>query len=210
MLLQTSKVCTSGSKASRALTLQTLPSPCCCFARPVCRTEFPATVSQSLAQAVQPGQVKLGSPGSREQPCQPLNSPVSTNPHPAQHTTALATVLALASLCAALPADAAAVMNAEQAHQLQDILRPTFALFTALYIVRIPMTWYPSIDGRSFPWTLAYTPTEPLLAPTRKLVGLVGGVDISPIIWVALLSFFNEILLGPQGLLVLVERQGGL
>lgn len=46
--------------------------------------------------------------------------------------------------------------------------------------------------------------------PRVQVVGLVGGVDISPIIWVALISFFNEILLGPQGLLILVERQGGV
>lgn len=43
-----------------------------------------------------------------------------------------------------------------------------------------------------------------------QVVPLVGGVDVTPIVWVGLISFFNEILLGPQGLLVLIERQGGL
>ncbi len=35
----------------------------------------------------------------------------------------------------------------------------------------------------------------------------VGGVDVSPIVWVALLSFINEILLGPQGILNLLQRK---
>jgi YggT family protein len=32
-------------------------------------------------------------------------------------------------------------------------------------------------------------------------------VDVSPIVWVALLSFLNEILLGKQGLLVLLSNK---
>lgn len=102
------------------------------------------------------------------------------------------------------------MLGASQAHLLADVLRPTFAILTMLFIVRIPMTWYPSINGNAFPWAIAYAPTEPLLAATRKVIALVGGVDVTPIVWVAVLSFMNEILLGPQGLLILIERQGGL
>ncbi|GFH28445.1 uncharacterized protein HaLaN_26936 [Haematococcus lacustris] len=105
---------------------------------------------------------------------------------------------------------ATATQRSALMHKLVDILRPTFSLLTFLYIVRIPMTWYPSIDGKSFPWVLSYAPTEPFLAVSRKIVPLVGGVDVTPIVWVGLLSFFSEILLGPQGLLVLIERQGGI
>jgi uncharacterized protein YggT (Ycf19 family) len=32
-------------------------------------------------------------------------------------------------------------------------------------------------------------------------------VDVSPIVWVALLSFTNEIMLGKQGLLVLLSSK---
>jgi YggT family protein len=76
-----------------------------------------------------------------------------------------------------------------------------------LYIIRIPMTWYPSIDGTKFPWLVAYAPTEPVLKATRKVIPLVGGVDITPIVLVGLISFFNEILLGPQGILLLIQRE---
>ncbi len=104
----------------------------------------------------------------------------------------------------------AAGLDAAAAHTVGDFLRPMLTLFTFLFIVRIPMTWYPELDINAFPWNAAYGPTEPVLSATRKVVPLVGGVDITPIIWVGLLSFFSEILLGPQGLLVLIERQGGL
>lgn len=33
------------------------------------------------------------------------------------------------------------------------------------------------------------------------------GVDVSPIVWVALLSFLNEVLLGKQGLLILLASK---
>lgn len=50
--------------------------------------------------------------------------------------------------------------------------------------------------------------TEPLLAATRKVVKPFNGLDVSPIVWVALLSFLSEILTGPQGILSLIERKG--
>lgn len=100
-------------------------------------------------------------------------------------------------------------LDAASAHSLESILRPLFAAFTVLYIIRITMTWYPNIDGNKFPWLLAYAPTEPFLKVTRGVIPLVGGVDITPIVWVALISFFNEILLGPQGILMLIQRESG-
>ena len=33
------------------------------------------------------------------------------------------------------------------------------------------------------------------------------GVDVTPIVWFALLSFLNEILLGRQGLLILLSQK---
>ena len=36
------------------------------------------------------------------------------------------------------------------------------------------MTWYPDIRDDAWPWSIVYVPTEPLLAPTRKLITPVG------------------------------------
>ena len=38
------------------------------------------------------------------------------------------------------------------------------------------MTWYPDIKDDAFPWVIVYAPTEPLLAPTRKIITPVGCV----------------------------------
>jgi YggT family protein len=117
--------------------------------------------------------------------------------------------LPLAALAASSsdPAAADAALSALPAAQLEAVLRPLITAATLLCIVRIPMTWYPALDGTKLPWSLAFAPTEVFLAPTRRVVPPVGGVDVTPIVWVAVLSFASEILLGPQGLLILVQRQ---
>ena len=70
-----------------------------------------------------------------------------------------------------------------------------------LFIFRIVLTWYPIVDLNTFPYSLVAWPTEPLLIPVRKLVPPIGGVDISPIIWVGIISLIREILVGQQGLM---------
>ncbi|XP_050372981.1 protein COFACTOR ASSEMBLY OF COMPLEX C SUBUNIT B CCB3, chloroplastic [Argentina anserina] len=86
-------------------------------------------------------------------------------------------------------------------------LGPFLALFSFLFIVRIVMSWYPKIPVGKFPYVLAYAPTEPILIPTRKVIPPLGGVDVTPVVWFGLISFLNEILIGPQGLLVLLSQQ---
>ena len=74
-------------------------------------------------------------------------------------------------------------------------------LYTLLFIARIVLTWYPEADGQKLPFSLVLLPTEFLLVPVRKLIPPLGGVDISPIIWVGIITLLREILLGQQGLL---------
>ncbi|HEY9879810.1 MAG TPA: YggT family protein [Leptolyngbyaceae cyanobacterium] len=73
-------------------------------------------------------------------------------------------------------------------------------LMTLLFIIRIVLTWYPQAEVNKFPFNLVYWPTEPLLVPVRKLVPPIGGVDISPIIWVGIVSLLRELLVGQQGI----------
>lgn len=79
-------------------------------------------------------------------------------------------------------------------------------LMVLLFIFRIVLTWYPQIDLNQMPYKLVALPTEPLLVPLRKLVPPMGGVDITPIIWVGIFSLLREILLGQQGLLTMINR----
>ena len=98
-------------------------------------------------------------------------------------------------------------LDPETAKAVAGALGPFFNIATIMFIVRIVMTWYPSVPYTKLPWVVAYVPTEPLLKPTRSLVPPVGGVDVSPIIWVGMISFMNEILLGKQGLLILLSNK---
>ncbi|MBE9007692.1 YggT family protein [Fortiea sp. LEGE XX443] len=86
------------------------------------------------------------------------------------------------------------------------ILGPVLGLMTFLFIFRIILTWYPQVDLNRLPFNLIAWPTEPFLVPLRKLVPPIGGVDITPIIWVGIFSLVREILLGQQGLLTMMSR----
>jgi YggT family protein len=76
-------------------------------------------------------------------------------------------------------------------------------LMTILFIFRIVLTWYPQAELNKFPFNLVVVPTEPLLKPLRKIVAPIGGVDITPIIWVGLCTLLREILVGQQGLITM-------
>jgi YggT family protein len=83
-------------------------------------------------------------------------------------------------------------------------LGPLLGLMIFLFIFRIVLTWYPQVDLNRLPFNLIAWPTEPLLVPMRKIVPPIGGVDITPIIWVGIFSLLREILLGQQGLLTML------
>ena len=75
-------------------------------------------------------------------------------------------------------------------------------LMTILFIFRIVLSWYPETETR-FPFTLAIAPTEPFLKPLRKIVSPIGGVDITPVIWIGICTLLREILVGQQGLITM-------
>lgn len=81
------------------------------------------------------------------------------------------------------------------------------AVWTLLFLFRIVLTWYPQIDLNKGVMRLVGAPTEPLLAPTRRLIQPIGGVDVTPVVWVGLISLLRELLVGQQGLITqLMQR----
>ena len=84
---------------------------------------------------------------------------------------------------------------------LHLVLGLVLAAWTLLFLFRIVLTWYPQIDLNSGAMRLIGLPTEPLLAPTRRLIQPIGGVDVTPVVWVGLISLVRELLVGQQGLL---------
>ncbi len=86
------------------------------------------------------------------------------------------------------------------------VITPVVAFMILAFVLRIVLTWYPQAPVQQFPLVLIYLPTEPLLAFTRRWVPPLGGVDMTPVIWVAIFSFLREILLGQQGILTLLRH----
>ena len=81
------------------------------------------------------------------------------------------------------------------------ILGLLMAGLTLAFLLRIVLTWYPKININKGFWLLIAWPTEPVLAFTRKFINPIGGVDITPVIWVGLISLARELLVGQQGVL---------
>jgi YggT family protein len=79
-------------------------------------------------------------------------------------------------------------------------------VMTFLFIFRIVLTWYPQVESQKLPFSLVIAPTEPFLAPSRKIIPPIGGVDITPIVWVAIISLIREVLVGQQGLITMMTR----
>ncbi|KAJ8901587.1 hypothetical protein NDN08_003795 [Rhodosorus marinus] len=80
-------------------------------------------------------------------------------------------------------------------------------IFNVMMVTRIILSWYPQVDVAKAPWIYIVVPTEPLLKGTRKVVPPVGGVDISPVIWVFFASFVQELTVGAQGILILIANK---
>ena len=89
------------------------------------------------------------------------------------------------------------------------VLGLLLAALTLAFLLRIVLTWYPQVDLKQGAWPLIAWPTEPALSLTRRVVAPIGGVDVTPVIWVGLLSLLRELLVGQQGLLsqVLMRSQ---
>ena len=81
------------------------------------------------------------------------------------------------------------------------VLGLLLAALTLAFLLRIVLTWYPQVDLKQGAWPLIAWPTEPVLALTRRVVAPIGGVDVTPVIWVGLISLVRELLVGQQGLM---------
>lgn len=91
---------------------------------------------------------------------------------------------------------------------LANVLGPFLNAFSFAMLCRVVISWYPTTNLNEFPFALAVWPTEPLLKLIRGAVPPAFGVDITPIVWLGVFTFFNEILLGQQGLLTMKIKYG--
>ena len=74
---------------------------------------------------------------------------------------------------------------------------------TVVFLIRLILTWYPKIELNKGLWLFISIPSSSILNLTKKLIPPIGGVDVGPVIWIGVISFLREILVGQQGLLKL-------
>jgi YggT family protein len=67
-------------------------------------------------------------------------------------------------------------------------------IYLALLIIRVLLTWFPSIDWSSQPFALLSQLTDPYLNIFRGLIPPLGGFDLSPMVALLLLQFAQQAL----------------
>ena len=77
------------------------------------------------------------------------------------------------------------------------------SFLTLVFLIRLILSWYPKIDLNKGFWLLISIPSNSILILTRKFIPPIGGVDVGPVIWIGIISFLREILVGQQGLIKL-------
>ena len=77
----------------------------------------------------------------------------------------------------------------------------SLSYLTIVFLIRLILTWYPKIDLSKGLWLFISIPSSSILNLTRKLIPPIGGVDVGPVIWIGVISFLREILVGQQGLI---------
>ena len=82
-----------------------------------------------------------------------------------------------------------------------------FSFLTLAFLIRLILTWYPKVNLNKGFWFLIAMPTNFILNFTRKIIPPIGGVDVGPVIWVGIISFLREILVGQQGLIKLAIQR---
>ena len=81
------------------------------------------------------------------------------------------------------------------------------SFLTLVFLIRLILSWYPKIDLNKGFWLLIAIPTSSILNLTRKFIPPIGGVDVGPVIWIGIISFLREILVGQQGLIKLAIQK---
>ena len=89
---------------------------------------------------------------------------------------------------------------------LDIILGLSLSLLTLAFLFRLIMSWYPKIDTSKGLWIIVLLPTSSILKFTKKIIPPIGGVDVTPVIWIGLISLMREILVGQQGIIKLIIK----
>ena len=65
---------------------------------------------------------------------------------------------------------------------------------TAAILIRVLLTWIPNLDASNPLVRLLNQVTDPILAPARRLIPPIGGMDLSPIVVILVLQVLQRLL----------------
>lgn len=73
------------------------------------------------------------------------------------------------------------------------IIRTITMVLTFAIIARAILSWFPDMQNSSL-GRLLYNFTEPILAPFRQVIPMVGSFDISPIVAILVIQIIGSVL----------------
>ena len=83
------------------------------------------------------------------------------------------------------------------------LLANTLVTFLTIYfyliIIRVLLSWFPTINWYAQPFSVLGQLTDPYLNLFRSIIPPLGGIDISPILAILLLQFVSQLLSGLVG-----------
>lgn len=75
------------------------------------------------------------------------------------------------------------------------IVDSLFSIYTWMLIVRIFLTWIPSIDWYKQPFAFLKNAVDPFLEPFSRLIPPISGLDLSPIIAFLVLGIIRSLVI---------------
>ena len=82
------------------------------------------------------------------------------------------------------------------AYKIFSVLASTAQIFSFLLLIRVLLTWFPSIDWNNGALSALSSLTDPYLNIFRGIIPPIGGFDISSILAFLLLNVIQQALLG--------------
>ena len=85
------------------------------------------------------------------------------------------------------------------AYKIFSVLESTLQIFSFLLLIRVLLTWFPSIDWNNGALSALCSLTDPYLNIFRGIIPPIGGFDISSILAFLLLNVIQQALVGAAG-----------
>jgi YggT family protein len=74
-----------------------------------------------------------------------------------------------------------------------QILAGLIGLYTSLVVIWCLLSWFPNIKWGDQPFRTLDQIVAPVIAPLRRLLPTVGGIDFSPVLAILALNFLARI-----------------